>query len=245
MTNITSPLLAKLAFDEPKDLVNKKAAKQLLSSETTPHVLPLVVLIQQHYPESIENLQDPWHPQTFREEMYRDFGIAPSEDVISRIFCGIELLSSNSFWMQSHVFSRLCNVMGEDMYDDPEVIEPADVSECNWGLVQASLIYPPEEEENGGRTISPDVEGFLIQSLKHEGFVKTPRPMSGFVSLPNDIPLQEESFADPLLYKSVFDSQEERVSAVETETHALLAEMLQQLQVLQPEITMEDLTRDM
>jgi hypothetical protein len=87
----------------------------------------------------------PWSPETIRLETEEDFGVKWSNRNFDRLMAGVVLVTTDRFYKDLPDFIALCNCLSGSAAS-PGVFDPADAAECAWGITEALLLGPPDDD---------------------------------------------------------------------------------------------------
>lgn len=145
--------------------------RRLLESPDTFGTI-LLVLCVDTWPECLGDKDDPtrgpWHPATFRAELEQHFGAKVPPGNIDKLMAAVTIVTTDLFFTNVRSFIPLANVLAGDEFD-PRVWEPADVVECAWGITEALLLDPPDNDNP--EPFSDEIRYYIGAVLKEEGFV--------------------------------------------------------------------------
>jgi len=110
-----------------------------------------------------------WLPETLRLEIQDDFQVPLRDPLLSRVLTGFDLLTSDDFYKRLPDFVMHCNIMSGDSFN-PTLWNPADAGECAWGITEALLLSPPEDDE----PFSEEIRAYVGSVLDAEGIVTAP-----------------------------------------------------------------------
>ncbi len=110
-----------------------------------------------------------WLPETLRLEVQDDFQVPLKDPLLSRIMTGFALLTTDDFYTNLPDFVMHCNMMSGDSFN-PELWDPADAGECAWGVTEAMLLAPPENEN----PFSEEITAYIGSVLDSEGIITAP-----------------------------------------------------------------------
>jgi len=163
-----------------------------------------------------------WTPETIVAELQDDLGIKISSRMLDRIMTGIALLTTDDFYKRISFFITYCNILsGSDAM--PGEFDPADAAECAWGITEAYLLEPPEEDS----PFSEEICAYIGEVLKQEGILTPPDvlriaglPPANFGSMATDDP---EQFA--ATYQRQQEASQDIVDALQEQLQALLGQL--------------------
>ena len=112
-----------------------------------------------------------WHPATILLEVRDDFGVELPRANFDRLMAGIHLVTSDAFYKSPPTFVELCNVLSGGLYD-PATWDPADALECAWGITEAMLLSPPDEDDE--EPFSQEIRAYIGAALDQEGILNPP-----------------------------------------------------------------------
>lgn len=110
-----------------------------------------------------------WLPDTLRLEIQDDFQVPLRDPIMSRILSGFAILTTDDFYKSLPDFVLHCNVLSGDSFN-PELWDPADAGECAWGITEALLLSPPEDDN----PFSEDITAYIGAVLDSEGIMTPP-----------------------------------------------------------------------
>jgi hypothetical protein len=112
-----------------------------------------------------------WHPGTILLEVRDDFGVELPRGNFDRLMAGIHLVTSDAFYKSTPTFIEVCNVLSGGLYD-PATWDPADALECAWGITEAMLLSPPDDDEE--EPFSDGIRAYIGAALDEEGILNPP-----------------------------------------------------------------------
>jgi hypothetical protein len=145
----------------------------------------------------------------------------------------INIATSDQFYTSLPDFIDLCNVLSGDVLD-PRWFDPADPSECAWGMTEAMFISPPDREDEN--PFSQDIVGYIAEALKSHGIQNPPDVLK--VGLRDDAPQIAENVAqtfsdDPEMYSAIWKVQQEKSEDIRTYVKQNLRSLVDQIGKLQ------------
>ncbi len=169
---------------------------------------------------------DGWGAETLASEIAADCGLAPPRVNIDKIFAAKAIVKTDRFHNELKPFVDLCNVLGGSPYN-PTVFDPADALECAWGLAEAMVLSPLEDNEK----YSPEIVGYIEQALKTEGISKPPGLFRD-LGLKDDDSVADEWRNDPETYTAIWAAQRKKSSDIEHAVGVRLALMRDQFRFI-------------
>jgi hypothetical protein len=151
----------------PQTYTTKGKLQQLWTGEDT-FATTLLILFTDIY-GSADGEAYAWDPRAIKLSVEDDFDLTLPQANHDRLMTAIALLKSDSFFNSLPDFVAFCNILSGDTYD-PRTWDPADSSEIAWGITEALLISPPENDE----PFSEDVCAYIGMILDTEGIMTPP-----------------------------------------------------------------------
>lgn len=112
-----------------------------------------------------------WLPETLCLEIQDDFQVPLQEPLLSRVLTGFAILTTDDFYKSLPDFVMHCNILSGDSFN-PEMWDPADAGECAWGITEAMLLSPPEEDDE--EPFAPEITAYIGAVLDSEGIMTAP-----------------------------------------------------------------------
>lgn len=135
------------------------------TSRSTFSTTLLVILLDTYGVDALS-----WDPSTIQMEIEGDGGLDIPAENIDKIMCAIDVLKTNNFEASLPDFIRTCLAFSGQHVDEG-MFAMADASDCAWGLTEAWLISPPEDEKNA---LSPEILGYIGHVCDDEGLLNPP-----------------------------------------------------------------------
>ncbi len=198
--------------------------REMVTGDGTFGTTMLVWVLDQYGVEALG-----WHPDTLRMELRDDLRVEPSRANMDRLMAAIAVLTTDSFFVDPARFVALCNVLSGDEFD-PTEFDVADVSECAWGVTEALLLRPPEEDNP--EPFSDEVRYYVGAVLPEEGFVTAPDVLGIALDANWSDHVQFEFGDDPEMQSAIFKTQADRTDEVETMIRESLRSLFAQLKAL-------------
>ena len=191
-----------------------------------PYATTLVVLVVDLY--GTEALQ--WTAETLKMELEQDFHVTLQRNVLDRLMAGILLVTSDAFFKDAKVFVDLCNVLsGAEL--DPTTFDPADAEEIAWGISEALLLNPPDEDE----PFTIEIRKYIGYVLNEEGISSPPDVLR--IALRKDAGnrVLSEYGSDPELWDAIRSTESAKADAINQTVRMNLQALQSQLSRLQLE----------
>lgn len=173
-----------------------------------------------------------WDPETVRLEVEDDFQVKLAPDLFDRLMAGIALLTTDAFYRSLPDFIHLCNVLGGAAYD-PTEFDPADAAECAWGITEALLLAPPEEDDES--PFSDEIVEYIAQAVAAEGLLNPPDVLR--LGLRDDAATVRDKVQyalgdDPVSFNAVWDMERARTDDINKMVVARLGLLIKQVEHL-------------
>lgn len=141
-------------------------AKECLLDPATPATVLLVLAVDQLGLEVLS-----WDPETISLEMADLLGTPLPAPCLDKLMTAIELETTDKFYKDLPSFIRICNTLYNGTFD-PAVFDPADAVEIAWGITEALLIWPPDQNDESPFT--DQIIGYIAAALDNEGIMLPP-----------------------------------------------------------------------
>lgn len=196
----------------------------LLSEETFATVLFLLVL------DRYGTVALTWRPDTIQASLEKEFGLHLPKITLDKIFAAFTVYTTNYFFKDVGRFIELCNIFAGDDFQ-PDEFDPADPGEILWGITEAMLIYPVNEDPNDTE-FSAEIRGYIGEALHRDGLVKAPDVLRLGTRGNAEATMRSDFDDDPEMYGALWKVQQGRGDDLKTMVKTNLREMAMQLQLL-------------
>jgi hypothetical protein len=209
----------------PSDIPpNRAAVKKVLTDPNTFATMIIVVLVDFYGTEFVN-----WAPQTIREETEADFGIEWPQANFDRLMAGVALVVTDSFYKSLPDFIELCNILAGSPAT-PGVFDLADAGECAWGITEALLLSPPDDEE----PFTEEIRTYIGKVCEMEGIITPPDILRlAIMSGDHKIRVHNEYSDDPEMYGAIWQMEADKTDDINDLVKSRLALLIQQLGNLQ------------
>jgi hypothetical protein len=153
-----------------------------------------------------------WDPTTITLEIEEEFGVDLPQLPLDKLLVGIQLLTTDRFYKSLPDFISFCNVLNGDTYR-PDMWDPADAEEVAWGITEALLIYPPED--NDPEPFTDEIRAYIGATLDREGLINPPDILRIALRQARISPSIEDFSDDPTMFNAVYDLEEGKRSDIE------------------------------
>ena len=169
-----------------------------------------------------------WSPETLRMELQSDYDIELPGFVLDKLAVATMLLTTDEFFKRLSRFVTVCNVLSGSSLNT-NVVDLADAAECAWGITEALILAPPDEDE----PFTEEIRRYVGKTLDWEGIKNPPDLLRIAIrDTATGLPDYEGMLSDPDLFDASFDEQLERSNEIETMLRENLIELTEQLAVL-------------
>jgi len=141
-----------------------------------------------------------WDPATITLEIEEEFDVDLPQLSLDRLMVAIQLLTTDRFFKNLPDFISFCNVLNGDEYQ-PELWDPADAEEVAWGITEALLIAPPEEND----PFTEEIRAYIGAVLDREGIINPPDILRIALREARVSPSIEDFSDDPEMFNAIYD----------------------------------------
>lgn len=167
-----------------------------------------------------------WLPATIELEIQRTFNIKLPEINKQKIYAGIRLLTTDAFYWSLPDFVEICQILN-NVAILPEVFSLPDLEDCVWGLVESTIINPPDRE-NLGDNFSKEIKLFLGKTIEWSGIARGEKliPFAIFSDRPKTY---REVIDDPAVLEVFETLDSQTVEEIEAKIKQNLVELFKQV----------------
>lgn len=171
-----------------------------------------------------------WDPETIRMELSDDLRVKIPQPNFDRLMTGINLITSDDFFRSLPDFITYCNILSGDTYD-PRTWDPADAAEIAWGLTEALLIQPPEDDDEN--PFSEEIVAYIGQALDQEGIINPPDILKIAVRANDPARMVAGEYSDdPEMFNSIYDFEHGKTEDINNIVRDMLRRLTRQLESL-------------
>lgn len=153
-----------------------------------------------------------WDPTTITLEIEDEFDVELPQLPLDKLLVGIQILTTDRFYKSLPDFISFCNVLSGDTYR-PDMWDPADAEEVAWGVTEALLIYPPEDNDN--EPFSDEIRAYIGATLDREGLINPPDILRIALRQARVSPSIDDFSDDPTMFNAVYDLEEGKRADIE------------------------------
>lgn len=165
-----------------------------------------------------------WDPATITLEIEEEFDVDLPQLSLDRLMTAIQILTTDRFFKNLPDFISFCNVLGGDEYN-PELWDPADAEEVAWGITEALLIAPPEEND----PFTEEIRAYIGMVLDSEGIINPPDILRIALREARVSPSIEDFSDDPEMFNAIYDLEsgktEDINQTIKLKTKLLIAQL--------------------
>jgi hypothetical protein len=194
--------------------------KGLLEHPDTFATVLVTMLIDEYGTEALK-----WDPDTIAMELKDDFQADLPQENFDKLMIGIHLVTTDEFFWSTPNFVETCNILSGDTFD-PRTWDPANTEEIAWGITEAMLLSPPENEEE---PFTPEIRAYIGEILDQEGIINPPDVLR--IALRGEEPtgLPGEFTDDPLMHAAIYEVEEGKtdnvIKTIKENISALMAQL--------------------
>ena len=166
------------------------------SKETRATVL-LTMFLDRFGTEALE-----WDPATIALEVEDEFDVDLPQLSLDRLIVAIQILTTNRFFKRLPDFIAFCNVLDGDPFQ-PDTFDPADAEEVAWGITEALLISPPEDDDP--EPFTDEIRAYIGSVLDSEGILNPPDILRIALRIVNVSPAMKDFSDDPTMFNAIYD----------------------------------------
>lgn len=190
------------------------------SKETFGSVL-LTLFLDRFGTEALE-----WDPATVAMEIEEEFDVDLPQLTLDRLMVAIQILTTDRFFKNLPDFITFCNVLDGDIYN-PDTFDPADAEEVAWGITEALLISPPDDEDP--EPFTDEIRAYIGATLDREGIINAPDILRIALRAARVSPNMEEFSDDPMMFNAIYDVEagktEDINESIRLKTRLLVAQL--------------------
>jgi hypothetical protein len=170
-----------------------------------------------------------WDPTTISLEIEEDFDVDLPQLALDKLMVAIQILTTDRFYKSLPDFISFCNVLSGDPYR-PDMWDPADSEEVAWGVTEALLIYPPEDDDP--EPFTDEIRAYIGAVLDSEGLVNPPDILRIALRQARVSPNIGDFSDDPMMFNAVYDLEEGKRQDIEQTVRLRTKLLVAQLRAL-------------
>lgn len=130
-----------------------------------------------------------WEPDTLDAEITMRFGVSMPGVNRDKLWALVTALTTNLFYVSLESFIPICNSLNGSEADFDNY-DPVTGEEAAWGIVEVTLVDPPDEGDPAER-FSHEIKRYVALTLETEGVTTPPAFMKTYTEYDHD--LEEEA----------------------------------------------------
>ena len=166
------------------------------SKETFATVL-LTMFLDRFGMEALE-----WDPATIAMEVEDEFDVDLPQLSLDKLIVAIQILTTDRFFKRLPDFIAFCNVLDGDPFQ-PDTFDPADAEEVAWGITEALLISPPEDDDP--EPLTNEIRAYIGSVLDGEGILNPPDILRVALRMAKVSPAMKDFSDDPEMFNAIYD----------------------------------------
>jgi hypothetical protein len=170
-----------------------------------------------------------WDPTTISMEVEEEFDVDLPQLALDKLMVSIQLLTTNRFYKSLPDFISFCNVLSGDPYR-PDMWDPADAEEVAWGVTEALLVEPPEDQDP--EPFTDEIRAYIGAVLDSEGLVNPPDILRIALRQARVSPSIGDFSDDPMMFNAVYDLEEGKRQDIEQSIRLKTKLLVAQLRAL-------------
>lgn len=170
-----------------------------------------------------------WDPTTISLEVEEEFDVDLPQLALDKLMVAIHILTTDRFYKSLPDFISFCNVLGGDPYR-PDMWDPADAEEVAWGVTEALLIYPPEDDDP--EPFTDEIRAYIGAVLDSEGLINPPDILRIALRQARVAPSVGDFSDDPMMFNAVYDLEEGKRQDIEQSIRFKTKLLIAQLRAL-------------
>lgn len=146
-----------------------------------------------------------WDPATIALEIEEEFKVELPQLSLDRLLVAIQILTTDRFYKSLPDFVAFCNTLDGDEFN-PQTFDPADAEEVAWGITEALLLSPPDDDDK--EPFSDEIRAYIGAVLDKEGLINAPDVLKIALRRARIAPSIEDFSDDPEMFSAVYALEE-------------------------------------
>lgn len=146
-----------------------------------------------------------WDPATIALEIEEEFNVDLPQLSLDRLLVAIQILTTDRFYKNLPDFIAFCNTLDGDEFN-PHTFDPADAEEVAWGITEALMLSPPDEDDK--EPFSDEIRSYIGAVLDKEGLINAPDVLKIALRSARISPSIEDFSDDPEMFSAVYALEE-------------------------------------
>lgn len=193
------------------------------SQETFATVL-LTLFLDRFGMEALE-----WDPATITLEVEEEFNVDLPQLSLDRLLVAIQIVTTDRFYKSLPDFIAFCNTLDGEEYN-PNVFDPADAEEVAWGITEALMLSPPDDDDK--EPFTDEIRSYIGAVLDSEGIINAPDVLQIALRRARISPSIEDFSDDPDMFSAVYELEEGKKEDINQAIKLKLQLLIAQLSAL-------------
>ncbi len=169
-----------------------------------------------------------WDPETIELELESDLDCQVPMISLHKLMASIVVFTTDRFYRNLDDFIKISNVLSGSEFDH-ESFDPADAAECAWGITEAMLTHPPDDDES--EPFAPEIVSYISKVIEDECIIDPPDVLRiGGTSTDTNLPAEWSD--DPDMFSAFYHSQKSKSDDIRAILRSRLRLLVQQLESL-------------
>lgn len=168
-----------------------------------------------------------WSPETIHMEAQQDYSFEWPQANFDRLMAAIAIVVTDRFFKSLPDFVELCNILSGSPAT-PGVFDLADASDCAWGMTEALLLSPPDQDDP--EPFTDEIRAYVAKMVNREGIITPPDILRmGLFDKDHRVKVQNDFSEDPELYASIWETEKGKTDDINDLMKERLTLLIQQL----------------
>lgn len=183
-----------------------------------------------------------WAPETIMMQTEEDFNFSWNSTLFDRLMAGIAIVKTDRFYKSLPDFIELCNILSGSPAT-PGVFDPADAAECAWGITEAMLLWPPDNDA----PFTEEIRAYIGKMVEMEGIIVPPDILRlGLSDDDKRSKVHNDYQDDPEMFSAIWGVEQDKTDDINSLVLDRLSALLGQLGALKLKNgTTEDVVKNM
>lgn len=146
-----------------------------------------------------------WDPATITLEVEEEFNVDLPQLSLDRLLVAIQIVTTDRFYKSLPDFIAFCNTLDGEEYN-PNVFDPADAEEVAWGITEALMLSPPDDDDK--EPFTNEIRSYIGAVLDSEGIINAPDVLQIALRRARISPNIEDFSDDPDMFSAVYELEE-------------------------------------
>lgn len=170
-----------------------------------------------------------WDPATITLEIEEEFNVDLPQLSLDRLLVAIQIVTTDKFYKSLPDFIAFCNTLDGEEYD-PRVFDPADAEEVAWGITEALMLSPPDDDDK--EPFTDEIRAYIGAVLDSEGLINAPDVLQIALRRARISPNIDDFSDDPDMFSAVYTLEEGKKEDINQAIKLKLQLLIAQLSAL-------------